>query len=353
MAAVSAADDALHLCIYGDNRGSSRVHRDILRQAKALEPRLFVINGDVLKYDYGATGTPEAVLDDYREVFAAAENRLTLWPAAPGPVVFTAVGGHDEQFFLDPDVAAMADTMPGGRTAYEGTNQLGVQLYEAFSLDQMRLRVQPLPEIERPLPMSPYGDYLLIVGSGPRRDCALLFLYRSDRWAFRPDQIAWVDSVLTVLRRQSPQLPLIAVAHDWTWFFPDTLDDGSADGAYNAVREGSPEADAQQKRRLLELMLRHRVDVAVAADRHAYWAGVEGSLLRVNCGAAICKDHHGARVAADNLWLEVSQTDSSLRVAAHPVDPPPGCGLTPEAAAFGTVFEKSRIAGSFWQAIKP
>jgi hypothetical protein len=66
----------LRVCIYGDNRGSNRVHRAILKQARAVEPRLFVIVGDVLKFDYGFRGTPEAVLNDYRAVFATPENSL-------------------------------------------------------------------------------------------------------------------------------------------------------------------------------------------------------------------------------------------------------------------------------------
>ncbi|HEY3294884.1 MAG TPA: hypothetical protein VGL38_05565 [bacterium] len=348
------AETPFRICIYGDNRGANRVHRTILKQAKKLHPRLFVIDGDVVKYDYGRAGTPEAVLNDYRSVFAAPDHPLDFWPNAPGPAVFTTPGGDDEQYFLDPETAHRADQVPGKRCAYEGTNELGVQLYEMFDLDAMRIRVQPLTEIDKPLPMSDYGDYLLIVGSGSRRDCALLMLYRSDRWAFREDQIRWVDSTLTALRKASPALPLIAVAHDWTWFFPDTLDNGHIDGAENGVRGGSAEEDQKQRRRLAEALHTFRVDVAVSSDRHAYWAGKDGSLLRINCAAAICADPRGERVAVDNLWLEYSQTPSTIKVVVHPVDPPGGCGITSaSSSAYGLAFEKDRAAGSAWRSTQP
>jgi hypothetical protein len=351
--APALADQPLRICIYGDNRGSSRVHRAILRQAKQIKPRLFVIAGDVLRYDYGSKGTPDAVLGDYRNVFGTVENSLSFWPSAPGPAIFCAPGGDDEQYFLSPEMAATADTARGKRSAYEGTSDLGMQLYDAFDLDQMRLRVQPLSELGKELPMSPYGDYLLIVGSGPRRDCAIMVLYRTDRWCFRQSQIDWVDSTLAVFRKESPTLPLIMVGHDWTWIFPDTLDDGRMDGSFNGVREGSPEYDQTQKRRLQKIMQSRHVDLAIASDRHAYWAGKEGALLKINCAAASCTDIHGERVALDNVWVEYSQTPSTIQVITHPVEPPSGCGLRAETAALGIAFEKNRTAGSVWRTVNP
>lgn len=347
------AEAPLRVCIYGDNRGASRVHRAILKQAKKIHPRLFVIDGDVVKYDFGKPGTPEAVLHDYRSILATPDNPLDFWPDAPGPAVFVTPGGDDEQFFLNPETARIADKSRGKRCAYEGTNELGVKLYELFALDAMRIRVQPLTEIEKPFPMSSYGDYLLIVGSGSRRDCALLMIYRTDRWAFREAQVNWIDSTLKVLRKTSPSLPLLAVAHDWTWFFPDTLDDGHLDGADNGVLGASAESDLKQKKRLFGLMRKYRVDLAVSADRHVYWAGLDGSLLRVNCAAAMCTDPRGERVAVDNLWVEYSQSASSLKVLVHPVDPPVGCGITPASSSYGLAFEKNRAAGSVWRTTKP
>lgn len=325
----------------------------MLKQARSIEPRLFIIAGDVLKYDYGFRGTPEAVLNDYRAVFAAPENSLQWWPSAPGPAVFAVPGGHDEQYFLDPKIAAVADTSRGKRYAYEGTNELGVRLYHAFELDEMFVRVQPFVEVGQTLPMSPYGDYLLVVGSGARRELAVLFLYRTDRWCFRADQIDWIDSTLSRLRIQSPRIPLITVGHDWTWFFPDTLDDGHLDGAQNAIREGSAEFDSGQKRRLWSLLQNYRADIAIASDLHAYWVEADSAILRVNCGAAICTDAVGDRVASDNLWLEYIQTAESLKIIAHPVEPPIGCGLRAEAAAMGTAFVKSRNADSIWRRTNP
>jgi hypothetical protein len=155
------------------------------------------------------------------------------------------------------------------------------------------------------------------------------------------------------LRAEWPHLPLIAAAHDWTWYLPDTLDDGHLDGANNSVRDGSAEFDALQKQRLRRILLRYRADLAVAADLHAYWADADGALLRLNCGAAICTDAQGARVASDNLWLEYVQTPESLEVIVHPIEPPIGCGLRSEAAAYGTAFVKSRAAGSVWRRINP
>jgi hypothetical protein len=325
----------------------------VLRQAKPLKPRLYVIAGDVVRYDYGPKGTPESVLADYRNVFGTAENSLTFWPSAPGPAIFCAAGGDDEAYFLDPQTAVMADGTRGKRAAYEGTSDLGIQLYDAFDLDQMRIRVQPLTEIGKPLPMSKYGDYLLIVGSGPHRDCALMILYRTDRWCFREDQVSWIDSTLSVLRKESPALPLIMIAHDWTWFFPDTLDDGRMDGALNGVREGTPQADQLQKQRLAKIMQSHHVDLAIASDTHAYWVGEDSGLLKLNCAAAACTDPHGERVALDNVWIEYSQTPGTLRVLAHAITAPVGCGLRAESASLGTNFEKSRIAGSVWRTTNP
>lgn len=343
------AGPPLRIAVYGDNRGSNPVHRQILREARAAGCQMFVIAGDVLKHDYDSLGTPEAVFEDYRAEFATKENPLKRWPQGPGPAVFVVPGGHDEQFFLDSQHAATVDSAAGGRYAVEGTNDLGVQLYDAFYLEDMRVRVQAIPDIGRPLPMSPYGDYLLTVGTGSRRQCALLMLYRTDRWGFRAEQIAWMDSVLADLRRSSPRLPLIAVAHDWTWFFPDTLDDGRADGWHNGIRAGSPENDRVQKRRLYSLLKEYRADVAIASDRHAYWAGVDSALLRVNCAAAIFTSPDGQPVALDNVWLEYAQDDTSLSLTAYVIEPPVGCGLHEEAAALGTAFRKSRISGSTWQ----
>lgn len=343
----------LRLCIYGDNRGAGPVHRELLRQSLTVQPRAYVAVGDLLKFDYGWLGSPAAVLNDYRTVLATPRNSLQLWPEAPGPVLLTVVGGDDEQFFLNPDVAALADTSRAGRFAYEGTNELGVRLYDEFELEQMRLRIQPLADLPEPLPMSAFGDYLLHVGTGSRRDCALLILYRPDRWGFRPQQLEWVDSVLAGFRKTTPRLPLLVFAHDWTWHWPDTLDDGRLDGASNSVRGTSPAVDADQKRRLGSLLQKYRADIAVAADRGAYRADPTGPLLRINTAAAQCTDYDGKRVAADNVWLEYMQTDTVLQIIAHSIDPPIGCGLRPEAAAFGTVFEKRRTAGAVWRRINP
>ncbi len=345
------AEQNYRICIYGDNRGANPVERAILKQAKRARVQLFVINGDVLKYDYGPAGTPEAVLADYRRVFATVEQSLAEWPETPGPNVLAIPGGHDEQYFLSAEMAALADSSRGKRYDYEGTSELGTRLYDAFNLDFMRLRVQPFAELADPLPMSPYGDYLLVTGSGGQRECALLALYRTDRWAFREDQVDWIEAALHKLRAESPDLPLIVAAHDWMWFYPDSLDNGEHDGAQNGIRDGSPERDRQQKRRLFQLMLDYRVDLAVASDLHAYWAGADGGLLRVNCAAARCTDPRGQHVAIDNVWLEYSQTATTLTLVAHPIEPPVGCGLQPEAAAYGVQFEKRRAPGAVWRTI--
>jgi hypothetical protein len=353
LAASPLLAQPLRICIYGENRGSNRVHRTILRQAEKIHSRLFVMDGDVVKYDYGKQGTPDAVLADYRSIFATLENPLREWPDEPGPAVFAVPGGDDEQYFLDPETARMADKAKGRRKAYEGASELGIQLYDVFDLNAMRIRVQPLTEMDKPLPMSPYGDYLLIVGSGARRDCALLMLYRTDRWGFREDQIMWVDSTLKDLRRSSPALPLIGVASDWTWFLPDTLDDGHSDGEDRGVLGIPPEEDAAQKQRLAGLMRKYRMDVAVAAGRRAYWAMADSALLRINCAAAICENPRGEKVALDNVWIEYSQTATELKIRIHSIDPPLGCGITPASASYGLAFEKSRAAGSVWRTTNP
>jgi hypothetical protein len=343
------AADPLRICIYAGNRGGNKVHRAILKQAKKLRPRFFVADGDLLKYDYHFNGTPEAVLEDYRIVFGTAQHPLTDWPQGPGPALLTVPGGMDEEFFVDPGQAEDADRFRGRRNVFEGTNELGVQLYDAFYLDDMRLRVQSLPEMSKPLPMSPYGDYLLISGSGPRRECAMLGIYRTDRWCFRKDQIDWIDSTLAEFRAISPTLPLIVVASDWTWFLPDTVDDGHIDGQRHSIREGSPKSDAAQKQRLFAVLKKYSTDVAIAAGHHAYWADTTGTLLRVNCGAAICRDPHGQQVAVDNLWLDYSQTSDSMFVSAHSVEPPLGCGINPSASVYGFTFAKRRAAGAVWR----
>lgn len=348
-----SAEDTLRICIYGDNRGSNNVHRAVLQQAHDLDVLMFINTGNVLKYDYGYAGTPDAVLEDYRKTFAGPENPLTLWPSTPGPVVFAVVGGHDEQFFLDAETSAAADTTPDLRYPFEGRPDLGTQLYEAFQLESMRIRVQPLTQIGKPLPKSPYGDYLLIVGSGARQDVAVLALYRSDCWCFKPDQIDWIDSTLTALREKSPSLPLLMIGHDWTWYLPEIADDGSVDGVHNAVNRCEPEDDLEQKVRLSDIMNRVGVDVAVASDRHAYWAETEGPLLRINAAATICQSPSGRQVAADNVWLEYEQTKKELKLTVHPLEPPVGCGLRAEAAAYGTEFVKSRAASSVWQRANP
>ncbi len=347
------AAEPLRICLYAGNRGSNAVHRQILREAHAVHPRLFVIDGDVIKHDYGEWGEPEAVLEDYRREFGTPKNPLTLWPQGPGPAVFVIPGGYDEQFFLDLDLAEAADSSKSGRFPYEGTNELGVQLYQAFNLEDMRIRVQAIPDIEAPLPISPYGDYLLVVGSGSRRECALLMLYRTDRWGFRTDQIDWADSILTELRSVSPRLPLMVISHDWTWFFPDSLDDGMIDGALNGIRGSSPQLDRVQKQRLALLLQRSRADIALAADRHIYWAGIDSALLRINMAAGMCYDEDGRRVSLDNAWIEYAQDDTAMYVTAHIIEPPAGCGIHKEAAALGTVFQKTRTAGAVWRRINP
>jgi hypothetical protein len=329
------------------------VHREILKQARKLHPRFFIIDGDLIKSDYHQSGKPEALLADYRSVFATPQNDLREWPQAPGPVIFPVPGGFDEQYFVRSDMATMADTSLGRRSIFEGTCDLGMQLYDVFNLDQMRIPVQPLPEIGKPLPMSDFGDYFIISGAGPRRDCALLVLYRTDRWGFREEQVNWVDKTLDGFRRVSPTLPLIAVASDWTWYFPDSLDDGRSDGRAHAVREGSAQSDERQKARLFHLLDKYHADVAIAAGHHAYWADAAGGLLRVNCGSAICEDPHGERVGVDNLWLEYRQTTDSLFLKVHDIEPPAGCGLRTESAIYGSEFVKHRAAGSVWRTTNP
>jgi hypothetical protein len=347
------AGTPLRICIYAGNRGSNRVHRALLKQAKATTPRLFLIDGDLVKYDYGERGTPEAMLEDYRIVLGSARNPLDEWPMTPGPVLIPVPGGMDEEYFVDPGLAEQADRARGRRSIFAGTPELGMQIYDAIYLDQMRIRVQPLPEMGKALPMSPYGDYLLIVGAGPRRELAVLGIYRTDRWRFRPEQIDWIDSTLAVFRAQSPGLPLIAAASDWTWLYPDTLDDGYRDGHLHAVREGTAQSDRVEKTRLLGLLQTYGADMAVAAGNHAYQADTAGTLLRINCGSAIGKDPYGERIGIDNLWLDYSQTADSLFVNAHSVATPSSPGIDPARAAQGIFFVKSRAAGSLWRSAKP
>jgi hypothetical protein len=350
-AAPVFADGPVRICLYSDNRGAGEVHRSILKSSRRISPKLYVINGDAVRFDDPRAGSPEAVFADYRRALGTTANPLTNWPSAPGPAIFTAVGGLDEQYFLDPSLSAEVDRSRGGRSSYEGLPEFGTQLYDAFHLEEMRIRVQPYRDIGTELPKSRYGDYLLYVGSGLRRDLAIMFLYRSDRWSFKSDQIAWVDSVLTDVRQRDPELPLLMVAHDWTWFLPDTLDDGSIDGSTHSIREGTPEYERELRRELFSAMQTNRVDVAFAAGRNAYFAAALDGLLRINSGAAICVDSKGERVAADNLWIEYSQTASTLRVIAHAVQPPTGCGISDESTEFGLVFEKKRAPGAVWRAL--
>jgi hypothetical protein len=75
--------------------------------------------------------------------------------------------------------------------------------------------------------------------------------------------------------------------------------------------------------------------------------------LKVNCGAAVCTDPRGEKVAVDNLWLEYVQTGAALKIVVHSIDPPAGCGIAAASAAYGLIFEKSRAAGSVWRSPNP
>ena len=53
MVSSASAEDTLRVCIYGSNLGSNEVHRAVLKEAKRLNPRIFLIDGDILNYEYG------------------------------------------------------------------------------------------------------------------------------------------------------------------------------------------------------------------------------------------------------------------------------------------------------------
>ncbi len=350
---ATLARDPITICIYGEPRGSSAAHRALLRDAKKHAPRLFLIAGNVLDHRNGIAGRPDAVLNDYRTVFSSPENPLKLWPFTPGPALFATPGGFDEQYYLPKDVAASADSLMAGRTAYEGTWEYGVRLYDSFYLEQMRLRVQPLTKHSQPLPRSPYGDYLLVIGTGSKKDLAVISIYRTDRWSFKTGQISWLDSTLAFFRAEAPSIPLLAISHDQLWYLPDTLDDGSHVGLGAGVREGQPESDLALRRQVCRMFQEYRVDLAIAAGSGEYRAASNDGLLRINAGAVLCEDASGARIAQDNLWIEYTQNDTTLQVTAHPLEGSMGCGLRPEAAAAGITFEKHRAPNSIWRVLTP
>ncbi len=337
------------ICFYGNSLGSNAVHREILAEAREHNTRLYFIAGDVVSHTSGADGRPDAVFDDYRAVFSTPESPLKLWPYTPGPVVFAVPGGSDEQYFLPRDVADFADVSLAGRSAYEGSVECGVRLFDAFYLEQMRLRVQPLTLQSKPLPKSPFGDYLLIIGTGTKREAAVLAIYRTDRWAFQSEQISWIDSTVGFFRAESPSIPLIAIAHDAQWYHSDSLDDGTVESPLSGVRSGSAQNDLELRERLAAMLVDYRVDLALAADNDDYSASIAGGLLRMNTGAASPADSARGRSGVDNLWIEYTQTDSSIQINVHPA----GKGLRPAAAASGLAFEKHRSAESVWRDSNP
>ena len=213
--------------VYSDNRGSNPTHRAVLTSIAKIKPDITLNLGDVVFHseDYG---TMASFRKDVEECYGNFDDFLRIF--------YPSIGGHEERYYNQTEYP------PYGR---EPDNEAGRKLYDEVGLKE---RVAEFND--------EYGDYYF-----SHKNLHFIMLYRSDEWEFRDGQVSWLRNILEKIGSNGP---VIVTGHAGGWFYP---------------------LSASQKE-IIELMREYKVDIALAADWHDYYAGVAGNMMMFRSGSA-------------------------------------------------------------------
>ncbi len=212
--------------VYSDNRGSNPTHRAILRSIARIKPDVILNLGDIVFHskDYG---TMDSFRKDVEESYGKFDDFLRIF--------YPSIGGHEERYYNQ------AKYPPKGK---EPDNEAGRRFYDEVKLKE---RVAEFND--------EYGDYYF-----SHKGLHFIMLYRSDEWEFRDGQVNWLKSIL----KKTGDEPVIITGHAGLWFYP---------------------LSANQKE-IVKLMREHKVDIALAADIHDYYADTAGNMMMFRSGSA-------------------------------------------------------------------
>jgi hypothetical protein len=254
--ASEAGDVKWSFVVYSDNRGSNPTHREVLKSIARIRPDIILHLGDIL-FPSENYGTLASFRKDVEECYGSFGDFLKIF--------CPSIGGHEEQYYNQ------AKYPPHGK---EPDNEAGRKFY-----DEVRLK-ERVAEFN-----DEYGDYYF-----SHKNVHFIVLYRSDQWEFRDGQVSWLGGILEEINGKGP---VIVAGHAGIWFYP---------------------LSASQKQ-IVELMKKHKVDVALAADWHDYYAAVNGDMMMFRSGSAGW---------GDGIFIRFDVTDSGFIIKALEPD-----GVTP------------------------
>lgn len=243
--------------VYSDNRGGNKLHREVLKSLKKINPDIILNGGDIF-YKWEKYGSIDAFKKDIEQTWGK-DGVKTFWNR-----FYPCVGGHDETYF-------------GGK---EGDNEAGKKLLEAFDIKVGNKGV---------ISMSKWGDYYF-----SHKGVNFIILYRSDVWPFKKGQADWFEERLKLIRKRSPKAGIVVYAHDGGWFNPHITDGEQFSPKHskytfrNGIKDEKARLEDQVARhRIHQLMIdpKYKVDLALGADFHDYYVAGAGTLLKLRTGS--------------------------------------------------------------------
>jgi len=234
--------------VYSDNRGSNPTHRAVLTSIAKASPDIILNLGDAI-FRFEDYGTMDSFKKDVEECYGSFDDFVEIF--------YPSIGGHEERYYNQ------SEYPPDGK---EPDNKAGRRFY-----NEVRLK-ERVTEFN-----NEYGDYYF-----SHKGVHFIIFYRSDEWEFRDEQVEWFKSILEKIDGGGR---IIVAGHAGGWFYP-------VPGA---------------QKEIIELMQKHKVDVALAADWHDYYAGANGNMMLFRSGSAGW---------GDGLFIKFDVTDRGFIIKA-------------------------------------
>jgi len=234
--------------VYSDNRGSNPSHRKLLTTLARLNPDIILGLGDIVfrSEDYG---TVASFRKDIEECYGSFDDYLKKF--------YPSIGGHEERYYNQ------SKYPPNGK---EPDNEAGRKFYDEVKL---RERVTEFNDES--------GDYYF-----SHKGVHFVMLYRSDEWEFLDGQVSWLKSILEKIDGDGP---IIVTGHGGMWFYPFS----------------------GNQRKIIKLLREYKVDIALAADVHDYFADTYENMMMFRSGSAGW---------GDDIFIRFDVTDKELIIKA-------------------------------------
>jgi len=213
--------------VYSDNRGSNKIHREVLASIAKVNPEIIINLGDAV-YISKEYGTMAHFRKDVEECYGNFDNFIKIF--------YPSIGGHEERYYNQ------SEYPPNGK---EPDNKAGRKFY-----DEVNLKSRVISFNEE------FGDYYF-----KHRKLHFIIMYRTDEWEFQEGQVKWLKSTLDKIKGSGP---IIVAGHAGGWFYPNS----------------------DRQKEIYQLLKKYNVDIALAADWHDYYANADDNMMRFRSGSA-------------------------------------------------------------------